>query len=124
MSNGMNDSARRAFEDTAATIGDELRHGAEAGAERLKDGFARATESLDDAADVASEAIDATRERLGNAGRRASRAASDSADYFRKNGPRGVARDVEDVIRKHPGMALMVCAAVGFLIGRSLKKAR
>jgi ElaB/YqjD/DUF883 family membrane-anchored ribosome-binding protein len=124
MSNGMNDSTRRAFEDTAATIGDELRHGAEAGAERVKQGFSRASESLDDAAEVAGEALDATRERLGKARRRAARAASDSADYFRENGPRGVARDVEGVIRKHPGMALMVCAAVGFLIGRSLKKAR
>lgn len=124
MSNGMGDSARRAFEDTAASIENEIRRGAEVGAEGISEGFARATESFDEAAEAVGDAFDDTKERIGRAGRRAARAASDSAEYFTKNGPRGVARDVQGVIREHPGVALMVCAAIGFFLGRSLRKAR
>ncbi len=124
MSNGFNDSTRRAFEDTAHSLGDELRRGAEEGAERMKDGFARASESFDEAAETVTEAVGETRERLGKARKRAVRAASDSAEYFRANGPRGVARDVEGLVRDHPVTAVLIGAAVGFVLGRIIRKDR
>ncbi len=120
----MSDSILDAFEDGAATLGRDLREQADTAARHLNEGIARASEKLDDGREAVEEGITRARKRVDGATRRAARAVSDSGEYFRTNGPRGVMRDVEDLVREHPGKALMAVAAVGVLIGLGLKRRR
>lgn len=53
-----------------------------------------------DAADAAADTLDAT------------------ADYVRKHNIKRMAKDVTDLVRRHPGASLAVAGAAGFLIAR------
>jgi len=44
-----------------------------------------------------------------------------SADYVRQNDVKAMAKDVEDLVRRYPGPALGIAAAVGFLLARVVR---
>ncbi len=44
-----------------------------------------------------------------------------TAGYVRQNDLNSMRSDVEDLVKKNPGPSLLVAAALGFFIGRSLK---
>ena len=124
MSDSMSDSIRDAFDDGVESVGRNVRDGADKAARHMHDGLEEATGLFDHGAEVVDDSIRSTRKKMSNAGRRAAGAFNDSTEYFRTNGPRGVMRDVEDLMKQHPGKALVAFAAVGFLLGRSLKSRR
>jgi ElaB/YqjD/DUF883 family membrane-anchored ribosome-binding protein len=47
---------------------------------------------------------------------------SSTADYVRRNDLNSVRGDVEALVKKNPGPALVAAAAVGFLIGRAITR--
>ncbi len=118
----MSDSIRDTFEDGAAALGGELRSAADRASRHIKDGVDAVSESVDEGADLMKDGMRRTRKNVEAASRRVASAVNDSGDYFRENGPRGVMRDVQGLVREHPGKALLAMAAVGYLIGRSLKQ--
>jgi len=44
-----------------------------------------------------------------------------TADYVRTQDVKAMAEDVQDLVRRYPGPALAVAAAVGFLVARGLR---
>jgi ElaB/YqjD/DUF883 family membrane-anchored ribosome-binding protein len=47
---------------------------------------------------------------------------SSTADYMRTHDLSRMGDDVEDVVRNHPGPALLIAAAFGFLLGRAMAR--
>jgi ElaB/YqjD/DUF883 family membrane-anchored ribosome-binding protein len=45
-----------------------------------------------------------------------------TADYVRGHDVRDAMADVEDFVKSHPGQSLIAAAAVGFLVGRALRR--
>jgi len=45
-----------------------------------------------------------------------------TAEYVRRHDVNGMMQDVETFVRRHPGESLLTAAAVGFLVGLSLKR--
>ena len=47
-----------------------------------------------------------------------------TADYFRYQDFQGVARDLRQLVKRHPGATLLVAGALGFLLARRLIESR
>ena len=107
----MTDSFRHNLEDQAHNAAETAKAGAERAEEAVTEGTGRVREGLR-----------RTRDSVEGVGRRAGTAASDSIDYFRESGFRGVVSDLEDVVKKHPGQSLFAVAAVGFALGMTLRR--
>lgn len=45
-----------------------------------------------------------------------------TADYFRYQDLRGAARDLRQLVKRHPGATLLVAGALGFLLARGLSR--
>ena len=45
-----------------------------------------------------------------------------AADYVRSNGLKGMAADVQRIVKNNPGPALLAAAALGFLVARTLSR--
>ena len=97
----------------------------------LADRAAEAKDSMSDMAAAATKKVDEVQERLGEfpGGQRvkelASAAAdrvSTTADYVRTHDAKRMMADVETVVKNNPGPALLVAAAFGFVLGRSLTR--
>ncbi len=95
--------------------------------------FKAAGSRMDGAMDAASDTLEQGKERLRDGAREAgdslhraqrgaTRAWSDSVDYFRASDARDMLSDVRNLARKHPGKSLMAVAAIGFFVGRALRK--
>lgn len=102
--------------DIAAEVGTEL----EDASRQVRRGFERVGASLDDGADKLKDGIRHTREGMRTARTKAADVLGNSTAYLRANGARDVLDDVEGLVKEHPGKALLVVAAIGFILGRSL----
>ncbi|HXA52820.1 MAG TPA: hypothetical protein VNV86_21030 [Candidatus Acidoferrum sp.] len=54
--------------------------------------------------------------------RRAARTVSDAAHYVHDHSPQDMAEEIQRLVRRNPGAALVIAAAVGFLVGRFLNR--
>lgn len=117
----MTDSMRDGFEDITSSAARKLREEADAAAELLSDATGDVRERLRHGADAMQDGMHRARKRLDGASSRVAGAVRESGEYFREHGPRGILKDVEGLVREHPGKALLSMAAIGFLIGRSLR---
>jgi ElaB/YqjD/DUF883 family membrane-anchored ribosome-binding protein len=45
-----------------------------------------------------------------------------TADYLRNTDLKGMANDVQDIVKRYPGQSLAVAAALGFLVARGLRR--
>jgi hypothetical protein len=82
----------------------------------------QAASGLESAASTIRERADQlpggeTASRLANS---AADAMSSTAEYVRDNDLRDMLTDVEEVVKRNPGPALLAAAFVGFLVGRAL----
>ena len=86
------------------------------------------------ALDNAAKGLHSKAERAGRAGHEAAdtvnRVGHDAADridvgakYVRSHGAKEIMADVEHFVKNNPGKSLIAAAAVGFLVGRSLRSA-
>lgn len=59
-------------------------------------------------------------EKVAHAAHSAAGAMEDAADYIRDQDLRGMLSDVQDLVKRNPGVALLTAVAVGFLLARTL----
>jgi len=85
--------------------------------------------AVDAVSDVLERGKDGLRDRardagdsLHRAGRGAARSWSESVDYFRASDARDIVTDARNWAQKHPGKSLIAVAAIGFFVGRALRK--
>ena len=111
----------------AGTAGPEPMHGAAGagiGEEPVTDEAGDAAERLRTSAahglDSAADAVHAGGERVASAAHRAGDALASGAEYVRDNVVRDIVDDLAEVVRNHPGPALLCAAALGFVLGRSV----
>jgi ElaB/YqjD/DUF883 family membrane-anchored ribosome-binding protein len=79
---------------------------------------APAAGTLDSTASVLNEQAD----RVAGAARATADKLHATADYVRNQDIKAMARDVEDLVRRYPGPALAIAAAVGFMTARVLTR--
>jgi hypothetical protein len=121
--------------DKTASFGNELADQATEAKDSTSDMAAVATTKVDEgrsmAADRLNSAVSAVQERVGElpGGQRVKElasAASDrlstTVDYMRNHDAKRMMADVETVVKNNPGPALLVAAAFGFVLGRSLTR--
>jgi ElaB/YqjD/DUF883 family membrane-anchored ribosome-binding protein len=61
-------------------------------------------------------------ERVASAARTTADAVGAAADYVRENDLKAMVADVQQVVRNNPGPALLIAAALGFLIARTFSR--
>ncbi len=118
----MNESMRDRFDDSTGAFARDVEEGAADASERMRDGAQSIRDRLQDGADAAEEGLRRTKHGVASAGSKVANAVRDGGDYFREHGAGAILKDVEGLVREHPGKAMLGMAAVGFLIGRSLKQ--
>jgi len=89
--------------ETTGTMGDEA-FGAPSLGERIEDAAATATHTFKEARDAASDTV------------------RHAADYLRDTEMDRMAADVEAMVKRHPGPALITAGVLGFLLGRALSR--
>ncbi len=72
------------------------------------------------AADRARSAADAAK----NATKRVQRGLSHGADWVKQHDASEMWDEMQGLARRHPGKSMLAVAAVGFLVGRSLRRSR
>ncbi len=105
-------------ESASDTLNDEVR-------EASADMRARAAELGRRAGQKADELRAATADRLDGAAQAVHNKAdalASGADYVRDHDVREMMGDLLDVVRNHPGPALVGAATLGFLVGRALSR--
>lgn len=105
--------ARQAVSQAARTAADALDHGRTATADRLAETASTVRER--------SEALPGG-PRVREFAHAAADRLSSTANYMRTHDLSRMGDDVESVVRNHPGPALLVAAAFGFLLGRALAR--
>ena len=80
-----------------------------------------AANKLETAAAKIHESVDASTQRISSMGHSAASGIQASADYLRSRDARQMINDVENLVRKYPGRALLIAAGVGFLTARALR---
>ena len=102
---------------------------------RVSDAARTAADTIDDkreaTADGLASAASAVRARAGRlpGGERvtdAARAAADklsaTADYVRQHDTRQMTTDLQTLVKRNPGPALVIAAAIGFVVGRAFSR--
>jgi ElaB/YqjD/DUF883 family membrane-anchored ribosome-binding protein len=114
------EQASNAMGDAADTMSDASRKAAK----KFDDGRQMAADGLNSAADAVHSRVDSIPggARVQQFARRAADGLSGTADYVRSHDAQHMVSDVEEVVKKNPGPALLVAAAFGFLIGRAMSR--
>jgi len=96
--------------------------------EKVADLGRRAVDSIDDSRKTAAGALDRTASTLHSSGDHLSDAAHTAAnklhataDYVRQTDLKGMAADVQEVVKRYPGPSLAIAAVLGFLVARGLR---
>jgi ElaB/YqjD/DUF883 family membrane-anchored ribosome-binding protein len=105
--------ARDTVADVAQSMVDSVSDGRKAAADRLEDAASAVRDR--------SESLPGG-ERVRQFARTASDGLTTTADYVRTHDVKGMVEDVEGVVRRNPGGALLVAATFGFLLGRALAR--
>ena len=79
-------------------------------------------QSLKDSADVMDDAVNAATEAVDEARQTIAERLSSTTDYVRNIDAKRVLSNVERLVRDNPGPSLVIAAAFGFVIGRSLTR--
>jgi ElaB/YqjD/DUF883 family membrane-anchored ribosome-binding protein len=79
-------------------------------------------QSLKNSADVMEDAVSAATEAVDEARQTIAERLSSTTDYVRNIDAKRVLSNVERLVRDNPGPSLVIAAAFGFLIGRSLAR--
>jgi hypothetical protein len=117
------------------TFGQEAVDRAREAKDAMFDAARAATRSVDEGRTVAAERLEGVASTIeeradslpgGHKVKEFAQVAADrlstTADYMRSHDVRGMMTDVETVVRNNPGPALLVAAALGFMVGRALAR--
>src|SRR5262245_65833941 len=110
--------------DRARDARDAIYDTGNAAARTVDEGRTMAAERLDDAAYAIDEQADDLPggRRVKEFARTAADRLSSTADYVRSHDAASMMADVETTVRNNPGPALLVAAAVGFMVGRAFAR--
>jgi ElaB/YqjD/DUF883 family membrane-anchored ribosome-binding protein len=106
-------SARDAVADMAGRAAGTIDQGRVAAADRLASAASAVRQSTDDLHEGG---------RVRTVAHAAADRLSSTADYMRTHDMNRMAEDVEGVVKSHPGPALLIAAAFGFLLGRAISR--
>jgi ElaB/YqjD/DUF883 family membrane-anchored ribosome-binding protein len=130
------------FEPRNSGIGDKVEAAREGVADKareastaISDAARRAGQTIDESRSAWADTLDSTAStirdgadeltgssRARDFARGAASRLSGAADYVRSHDTSRMAGDVESMVKNHPGPALVVAAAFGFLLGRALRR--
>ena len=79
-------------------------------------------QSLKNSADVMDDAVNAATEAVDEARQTIAERLSSTTDYVRNIDAKRMLSNVERLVRDNPGPSLVIAAAFGFVIGRSLTR--
>ena len=127
---GTNSTAR--IKDQAAATVEEIKGTARDVKEQLGASGKRTVDQINAQREPAAKTLESAARRLHEGGERVSAAASraagttadklqTTADYIRENDISTMMDDVQDIVRRHPGVALAVAAAAGLLVGKAIR---
>lgn len=93
-------------------------------ADKIDENRGAAASGLESAADALREKADTLPggERVANAAHATADAVVSAADYVRENDVKAMIADVQTLVKKNPGVALLTAAALGFLIARTFSR--
>lgn len=97
--------------------------------QKITDFGRKAAERIDSSRESAAGALDRTAtsihsgsESLSGAAHSAADKIQSTADYVRRTDLKGMAEDVQDIVKRYPGQALAAAAVLGFLVARGLRR--
>jgi ElaB/YqjD/DUF883 family membrane-anchored ribosome-binding protein len=89
----------------------------------------KAADRIDGSRESAAVALDKTATSMHSGGDKLSGVAHSAADkvqatadYVRRTDLKGMAEDVQDIVKRYPGQALAAAAVLGFLVARGLRR--
>lgn len=93
-------------------------------ADKIDDNRGAAASGLDSAASALSQKANTLPggEKVANAAQATADAVRVAADYVRDNDAKAMMADVRTLVKNNPGPALLVAAAVGFLMARTFSR--
>jgi ElaB/YqjD/DUF883 family membrane-anchored ribosome-binding protein len=83
--------------------------------------FEDSRQSTASALERGASSLHSTSDQLSDFGHTAADRIQSTADYVRQTDLRGMAEDIQDVVKRYPGASLAVAAVLGFIIARSLR---
>jgi ElaB/YqjD/DUF883 family membrane-anchored ribosome-binding protein len=114
---------------TAARMKEQISEKAADVKEKVTDFGRKAGDKIDDSRESAAGALDKTASSLHSGGDKLSGAAHSAADkiqatadYVRRTDLKGMAEDVQDIVKRYPGQSLAAAAILGFLVARGLRR--
>jgi ElaB/YqjD/DUF883 family membrane-anchored ribosome-binding protein len=89
----------------------------------------KAADRIDSSRESAAMTLEKTATSLHSGGNKLSGVAHSAADkvqatadYVRRTDLKGMAEDVQDIVKRYPGQALAAAAILGFLVARGLRR--
>jgi ElaB/YqjD/DUF883 family membrane-anchored ribosome-binding protein len=107
--------------DTASKVKDKVSDMGQTAADKIDDNRGTAAEGLEKAAQALHENAEGLPggERVSDLAHVTAEKLNSTAEYVREHDVKSMMTDVESLVRKNPGPALLAAVAVGFLIGRA-----
>jgi hypothetical protein len=123
----MDVNLQRSIHMTTKILSDQVTDAAFNVKDKVNDLSRSATEKLEATRLAAAEGLDSTASALHNSGEKVADLAHGTADklnssakYLRNNDVPGIFSDLGAIVRKNPGMSLLVAGFVGFAVARAL----
>jgi ElaB/YqjD/DUF883 family membrane-anchored ribosome-binding protein len=128
----LKDPAIDPAEDDSSTLGDKLSDTASKVKDKVSEMGQTAADKINDNRDVAAEGLEKAAmalhenaeglpggEKVSDLAHVTAEKLNSTAEYVREHDVKSMMTDVESLVRKNPGPALLAAVAVGFLIGRA-----
>jgi hypothetical protein len=103
--------------DTAADVKDKVTEFGRKTADKIDD----SRESAAGALDQTATSLHSGSDKLASVAHTAADKIQATADYVRRTDLKGMAEDVQDLVKRYPGQALAAAAVLGFLVARGLR---
>jgi ElaB/YqjD/DUF883 family membrane-anchored ribosome-binding protein len=114
---------------TAARMKEQISETAADVKEKVTEFGRKTADKIDDSRESAAGALDKTASSLHSGGDKLSGVAHSAADkiqatadYVRRTDLKGMAEDVQDIVKRYPGQSLAAAAILGFLVARGLRR--
>ncbi len=114
---GAMETTRDTLTDATAKVQDKVSDLGRKASSKFEAGRLATADKLESAAETLHDRVN----RFGEIGHDTADKVDATARYIRKNGAKEMASDVSELVKAHPGKALLVAAAVGFLAARAFR---
>lgn len=117
---GSTGTAARMKEQVIGTVADVKEKVSDIGRQSVS----RINESRDSAADALAQtasSLHSSGDKLSGVAHSTADSLQATADYVRRTDLKGMADDVQDLIKRYPGQSLAAAAVLGFLVARGLR---